>query len=63
MIKPLTGCFFCFFLHYLQNTYSVFCIYTAKNELLDLLNFITLIHDLIKSDNGKLNVCNQVCVY
>ena len=35
----------------------------VKNEILDLFNFITLIHELIRCQNNKLNVCNYVNVY
>ena len=50
----------------LQNRHALLKLYVfvgVKNDILDLINFITLINKLIKCDNDKLNVCNQVCVY
>ena len=31
---------------------------SVKNEILDLLSFITLVNELIKCEIDKLNVCN-----
>ena len=36
--------------------------HTVKNEILDLFNFITLINELIKCDNGKLNAIKCVSI-
>ena len=50
----------------LQKRHALLKLYVfvrVKNDILDLINFITLINKLIKCDNDKLNVCNQVCVY
>ena len=35
---------------------------SVKNEILDLLSFITLVNELIKCEIDQLNVCNEVCV-